>query len=645
MKWRINKLELTNFKFFKDTFPLEVGGKHVLLYGENGSGKSSIYWGLYTFFQARLKNANDYGKYFDSTHDENLLNKYAQLDEESKISVQFKDMDADPPNVCDYYVGGGGDNLHNADLFLERSVASSDFFNYKFISALSDFRNSQKVELFDLFRREVFPLINFRRAYQEIDTRNNGFLTASSWWNYCNEAIRVLPHQSSKPNQLDSTSPLYQAYTDLLDDFYTELRYFLDDIEQRANQMLHTTLKMPNASIVFTLSPILFNELKIGAVRARDGILRQPELILEIVVNDANMTGATARISHLKSFFNEAKLTCICLAIRMAIENYKLIVANDVVSLLCIDDLLISLDMSRREPVIDLLFNQADDVQMMVFTHDRALFNIMKREIHRRGKEVEWTSFELFEMDHDMSGHDYPEPYLKSSGTYVDAAKAQIQRGDYPAAANYLRKFAEEQIKMILPENLTLSYDKSEKNYQKLLTPLYTTLKTEFCNLYDFPSVLIPDIEPYRDRLMNPLSHDDGHTPIFKSELLNCINLLNGFVPIVSWRRMILDKSHLGSMTYRMSMTNDGLTIIIEFAPTEQWDYFDVPGHGRKYKNCFVKVSYSSHIDQVPMNKELRVKELWRIVYRAVRLNAMTCPPIDQCVTETGMGGRLLSAI
>lgn len=48
MAWRINKISIENFKFFLEPFVLEPKGKNVLMYGENGSGKSSIYWAAYT---------------------------------------------------------------------------------------------------------------------------------------------------------------------------------------------------------------------------------------------------------------------------------------------------------------------------------------------------------------------------------------------------------------------------------------------------------------------------------------------------------------------------------------------------------------------------------------------------------------------
>ena len=44
MAWKINKISIENFKCFLDKFDsIEPKGKHVLIYGENGSGKSSIY--------------------------------------------------------------------------------------------------------------------------------------------------------------------------------------------------------------------------------------------------------------------------------------------------------------------------------------------------------------------------------------------------------------------------------------------------------------------------------------------------------------------------------------------------------------------------------------------------------------------------
>lgn len=40
---KIDRIKLSNYKFFYGDFELKFDGKNVLIYGENGSGKSSVY--------------------------------------------------------------------------------------------------------------------------------------------------------------------------------------------------------------------------------------------------------------------------------------------------------------------------------------------------------------------------------------------------------------------------------------------------------------------------------------------------------------------------------------------------------------------------------------------------------------------------
>ena len=68
----INKIEITGFKAFPDKFTLTLEGKHLLMYGENGSGKSSIFYSLHCIFQSPLK--SDGGKkYFNVKNDVHQL--------------------------------------------------------------------------------------------------------------------------------------------------------------------------------------------------------------------------------------------------------------------------------------------------------------------------------------------------------------------------------------------------------------------------------------------------------------------------------------------------------------------------------------------------------------------------------------------
>jgi recombinational DNA repair ATPase RecF len=52
---RIDKIKITNYRFFAGEFLLDVGGENVLLFGENGSGKSSIYRAMELLTGKRIK--------------------------------------------------------------------------------------------------------------------------------------------------------------------------------------------------------------------------------------------------------------------------------------------------------------------------------------------------------------------------------------------------------------------------------------------------------------------------------------------------------------------------------------------------------------------------------------------------------------
>jgi len=93
MKTRLHKIKIQNFKAFRD-FSLDLEGRHLLVYGANGSGKSSLYWALYTFLQSARKPKNSIAKYFDSANGQNLLNIFEQAEENSnpgEIALTLRD--------------------------------------------------------------------------------------------------------------------------------------------------------------------------------------------------------------------------------------------------------------------------------------------------------------------------------------------------------------------------------------------------------------------------------------------------------------------------------------------------------------------------------------------------------------------------
>ena len=77
----MDSLLLHNFKAFKDNFTLNPNGDNVLIYGENGSGKSSLFEGIKLFyFRERL---------LRESIAPNIVGQ-ARIDEERQVLDEYK---------------------------------------------------------------------------------------------------------------------------------------------------------------------------------------------------------------------------------------------------------------------------------------------------------------------------------------------------------------------------------------------------------------------------------------------------------------------------------------------------------------------------------------------------------------------------
>jgi len=89
---KIHKLAIKNFKAFQDEEIFEFKGKNVLVYGSNGSGKSSLFWALYTFLQSSIKFSDEeIEKYFDYNNPQSLLNIFLDEGISAKIEMTYID--------------------------------------------------------------------------------------------------------------------------------------------------------------------------------------------------------------------------------------------------------------------------------------------------------------------------------------------------------------------------------------------------------------------------------------------------------------------------------------------------------------------------------------------------------------------------
>ncbi|CAG5074475.1 hypothetical protein DYBT9623_05162 [Dyadobacter sp. CECT 9623] len=569
---KIKSITLRNFKYFygkEDVQPqniIDLNKNNLLLYGENGSGKSSIYWALYTFLQSSLKDPrSEIEKYFDPGNGENLRNRFAAADDESGIVVEFSAPTGGTIKELLRRPNGSFSINTFQDSFVSRTLVGSDFINYKYLSKIYDFRNSESIDLFEMFEREVFMFVDFETAFTDHTGTLSSKTYASDWWKFISREYTSLPKNK---NKISERSDEYIRFKNQTIPKFTELlRAFLLSITQGANEFL-TTSFAEKFTISFEVDSVEcdFNKRITGKVREKDGKIYFPKIPLKVFLTDPNLDEDEKEVKKPHTFLNEARLTAIALAIRLSILDRRPTFDNSA-RILILDDLLLSLDMSHRDRVLDILLSQSfvDTYQILILTHDRAFYSLCKNRIQDR-----FTTGWIFkEMYQHQTINGIPCPFIPEQNSYLDLAKKYLKSFDYPASANYLRKETERVFKVLLPQNLNF-YIKDDKGLVVL------QLDNLIGNFLKYFKEVGGDIEPYRklrehkDLLLNPLSHDNIDSPIYRRELDSIIEILE---------KLNLLKVHTIGMTddlnehiYQLHETDSaGENWVIEFSLKETY--------------------------------------------------------------------------
>lgn len=641
MDWHLQQIELKNFKFFKERFEFPVDKKNILLYGENGSGKSSIVWGLYTLMESHLKPVADVHKYFDPANGQHLRNRYSSYSDDSYVKTVFVPEQQGVPSKT-YEVSDQQITTQNAgDDFMNFTAASFDMFNYRMLSDLIYQSNSREIDMFGAFEKDIFKYLYLSRPYTDVcgNPPSKGGDTAEEWWSY----IKSVRLPQTKRSQVNKGTAEYTNFTTLLKDFHDEIETVLMRVEHSANDMLHADLNLPKVTIEINITDIPFNLVKPDRRKSRDGKVHNPVISVKAKVEDDKVPGWSTKVDHLATFFNEAKLTCIAVAIRLAISDYKLISSGNVAPVLCLDDLLLSLDMSARIPIIKLLLKKANDRQLMVFTHDRAFYETMRMLIQEARKEGVWHFYEMFEHKKRNVG-DCPKPFFRVQKDYRDKAQACFEECDYPASANYLRKYCEQQLKRLLPSNMLTRFKSNGEAENEDLNGLIAKMESKFCPLYDIALANMPSLSVYRKRLMNPLSHDDTHTPVYKSEILSAVAEIDKLKTIADSKKKICDGNGSHNDEFIMYVVNGTTNERVDFKVMEVWYSVEVGGR-RYYKDVKIEVT-STTTTNVVLQVYDSLRSVFGIVCSGLGLNTpATPPPAMETTIKNKFSGVALTAI
>ena len=486
---KIKSLQLNNFKFFRDSKPLILDGKHLLLYGENGSGKSSVFWGLYTLLEAAYKQPTEVKSYFDSS-DTSLVNIFAnkQTDPatgiehyDSYITIETDNGKTFTASLLDTSICGNND--------AKESRKATDFLNYQSLFAFQHFKNSEEVDLSDVFDYYILPYVTFPPMRINGKNLSNA---AEMWKEYQNGPTKV--REYIRKNNKDE----FQRFES---QFNSEFQKLIDFI----NQNSYDIIKELGYDIHFKLS--------YTSPSNHIGYKKYDCQKYKIILTIDGYNGKSIPINRPQTFLNEAKLTALALSIRLCVMKYRTnTLASDALQVLVLDDIMISLDMSNRNKLINLILNDLiNQYQIIFLTHNRQLFDCMNSRIIKS----DWTILEMYEHNEKPVIQQHKTPLAKAY-QYYRGAGCDI---DYNACGNNLRQELERILKGLLSFSSLRQKNGKPLDINKLmLKDCIDYAKAKFSS-WGFNVCLLNEIDNLRVLTINPTSHFNPKSDYYKQEL------------------------------------------------------------------------------------------------------------------------------
>ena len=522
---KIKSLQLNNFKFFRQSDPILLDGKHLLLYGENGSGKSSVFWGLYTLLEAAYKQPNEVKSYFNSS-DTSLVNIFAikQTDpgtgiehSDSYVTIETDNGKTFKASLLDTTICGNND--------AKESRKAMDFLNYQSLFAFQHFKNSENVDLSDVFDYYILPYVTF----SPIRVNGKDISNAGEMWKEYQNGPTKVGGNIKKNNKNEFQS--FESH------FKTEFQKLIDFI----NQNSYDIIKELGYDINFTLSytlPSSYIGYKIYDYQK-----------YKIILTIDSYNGKSIPINRPQTFLNEAKLTALALSIRLCVLMYRTnTLAADALQVLVLDDIMISLDMSNREMLSELLLKNggyADKYQLLFFTHDRNLFQFIDKRIGQLNNKSNWKEIGIY-IGKDSHGIEYPVIVDEEADSYSKAQKFK-DAFDYETASIYIRKTLEQILKNLLPPEILKSDPDTFVSLQSMwgkFKQIYNPIAPNIMSLFENSKLLI----------LNPAAHLLSK-PIYKRELDRAFKLVEELKKIPSKYKEIILIEKGAKVEYKSTST------------------------------------------------------------------------------------------
>lgn len=502
---KITSVQLESFRAFDEPFCLDLpGGKSLLLHGENGSGKSSIYTALQRFFELRGGDIDGH------------RNRFSDVGRSSVVSIRIQGTADDGTPIDEFFrwdqsshplpVPTAGNPVQTTEAMrglLVQAVRRSGFLDYRSLlrthltaRPMSRLRNSLDnhleiignsapdldEQLFDLVTMVV--LAGVRVPTTGGIERTIGELMCDVW-----EHRPRSRHKQVMERADERVNTFIQAFNGILPDIKTEFDQLLSEFT--------------NHHLEIELQPV-------GLAWDRDSLdLTGARLELQVAFRGQV-------IDQYHEFLNEARLsaiaTCLFLAgVRLSDSDAE---NPNYPRFLFLDDALIGLELQNRLPVLRILNSDPfKQYQIFILTHDRVWFDLARAYLPESNG---WCHRSLIADDDG----EHLVPRIQKASNDLAIARSHSQNGDLKAAAVYCRSAFEQRVQKVCEKNgIAIGYKRepSDVSIDRLWDGIVNrqkereNLRLADAAIQDFiPNALIQRINTMKSNVLNKLSHTNS---------------------------------------------------------------------------------------------------------------------------------------
>lgn len=491
---KIKKVEIKDYKAFYGKNELNVDGKNLFIYGENGSGKSSFYYALKDFFQSSSETLN-----YDETENIFLTQRHKG---KGFIKVTFNpDKDGTPTDKAYTLKKRTKDTYVAGDTSIRDAIKLKSFLTYKHLLGIHHIKKDKEIDLFDLLVKGVL------KHFKSVAV--TGSKELGELWDDVEDAIAKQTvgrtyNITQKKGDVDRAinafdtafKKLFQSGS--VENILTYAQPILDKFGHNIELGLHYTQAKPTTD---------YEDIERNHVRVK-------------------IKYQNKEIDKPHFFLNEARLSAIAISIYLGM--IKRHIQGLPCKILFLDDIFIGLDIGNRLPLLKILDDEFSAYQVFITTYDKPWYEFVK-STYLDGNNA-WKSFEFYAR-RTRKGFEVPIIRENHSNShiqnYIDKAEAFFNEGDNKAAGVYLRSAFEFILKRFcfgkkVPVPFYLDSSKMKTDEFWKAVKKYKTTHTA-CGLTPATTT---QIDHYTNLVLNPLSHHDINKHEITTEIQGAITTL-----------------------------------------------------------------------------------------------------------------------